>query len=167
MNENSKCGYAYKRNILVPKVFDVAEIFYFAQLPLYFHVQSERSFVKLFGGMWEKELIIDVQCRQEIPNSRVRHSNGKLSKPRFQLERCPQWILFTASLSDGTLFHLCSNIGKKTLIIYIENLTIFCKLPCRLSSYVTRLGKSPLSLQPVSVMVPCLIWALAWGKASL
>ena len=38
-----------KRNILVPKLFDFAEFFYFAHLPLHFYVQTEKeSFVKLF-----------------------------------------------------------------------------------------------------------------------
>ena len=58
-----------KRNNLLPKLFDFAEIFRFEYLPLILHVQiREKPILKIYGdGMWEKESILDVQCRQENP----------------------------------------------------------------------------------------------------
>ena len=57
------------RNNLLPKLFDFAEIFHFACLPLILYVQiREKPILKLFGdGMSEKESITDVQCRQKNP----------------------------------------------------------------------------------------------------
>ena len=78
-----------KRNNLLPKLFDFAEIFRFARLPLILHIQiTEKPILKIFcEGMWEKESITDVQCRQENPNPQVHCSSGELGKPRFLLER--------------------------------------------------------------------------------
>ena len=61
-----------KRNNLRPKLFDCAEIFRFARLPLILRVQiGEKPVLKIFGDrMWEKESIIDVQWRQENRNPR-------------------------------------------------------------------------------------------------
>ena len=56
-----------KRNVLVPKLFDFADFFFF-HLPLTLPCSNreKKAFVKLFGdGMAEKESITDVQCRQE------------------------------------------------------------------------------------------------------
>ena len=68
-----------KRNNLLPNLFDFAEIFLFAHLPLILHAQiREKPFLKIFGdGMWEKESIIDVQCWQENPNPRAYCLSGK------------------------------------------------------------------------------------------
>ena len=85
-----------KRNNLLPKLFDFAEPFRFARLPLILHVQiREKPVLKIFGDdMWEKESIIDVQCPQQNPNPPVHRSSGKLGKPRF-LERWTRWLEFS------------------------------------------------------------------------
>ena len=70
-------------------------------------ISSPPPFIKLFGnGMWEKELIIEVQCWQKNSNPWIHHSSVKLCKPHFPQERwtlglgffCPRWILFVYSL---------------------------------------------------------------------
>ena len=74
-----------KRNILVPKLFDVVDFFissYTSDSSSY----TSDSFMfkqrgKVFGDVvWEKESIIDVQCRQENPNSQIHRSSGKRGK---------------------------------------------------------------------------------------
>ena len=114
------------RNNLLPKLFDFAEIFRFACLPLILHVQiREKPILKLFGdGMSEKESIIDVHCRQENPNPQVHSSSEKLGKPHFLLEwwtlglgfSCLHWApmmnsfystLFITSLDDILIARVC------------------------------------------------------------
>ena len=116
-----QCLSKNKRHILVPKLFYLAEMFCFATLPLHFHVQSERTFVKLFDdGMWEKELISDVQCRQENPNSRVHRSSGKRGLSSFPLERwtlgfgfyCPHWTPLMDSIYPSSTFFSNTNVYK-------------------------------------------------------
>ena len=68
-----------------------------------------RRTIRLSLGMWEKESIIDVQCRQESPSPRVRHLSGKLGKPPFPLEcrtlglglSCPRWTPMMDSICLG------------------------------------------------------------------
>ena len=62
--------------------------------------------------MWEKESIIDVQCRQENPNPRVHHSSGKLSKPRFPLERWTLGLGFSWPHWTPMVDSICLKSGK-------------------------------------------------------
>ena len=59
------------------KLFYFTEMFCFAHLPMSAPCSNreKESFVKLLcNGMWGKESIIDVQCRQDNPNPRVHRS---------------------------------------------------------------------------------------------
>ena len=104
------------------------------------------SFVKLFGyGMWEKESIIDAQCRQEHPNPRVHRSSGKLGKPRVPLE---WWTLgLGLNTSDGHyLSHTISSLWS-----HVADHRASCGSP-----------DGSLGLMQLCLPRPCKVYK--WGK---
>ena len=114
-----------KVNNLLPKLLDFAEIFRFARS---LHVQiREKPILKTFGdGKWEKESIIDVQCRQENLIHRVHRSSGKLGKPRFLLERWTLVLGLSCLHWTQMMGYICLTHPSKWYIVRLET-RYWCK----------------------------------------
>ena len=110
--------------------------------------KSEKSqSQKYLGWHVRKESIIDVQCRQENPNPRVRRSSGKLRKPRFQLERWTLGLVFSCLHWTPMMDPLCPMLEK--LVIYYPVLFFLLakSVPFRLSRVfppITKMGHNTI-----------------------